>query len=122
MARSKSLLFGFDERLIANFSHALSHPARVIILRKLLAVKVCSYLELIAEIPLAESTIEQHFRLLERTGLMVKAMDGGETGYSLDREVYLLSLTAMREQFRTDRVKHRRVLIIEDEIGLPVLP
>ncbi|WP_020569130.1 ArsR/SmtB family transcription factor [Neolewinella persica] len=122
MARSKSLLFGFEEQLIANFSHALSHPARVVILRKLISRKVCSYLELIAEVPLAESTIEQHFRLLERTGLMVKAMNGKETGYSLDREVYLLSLAAMREQFRTDRVKHRRVLIIEDEVGPLVLP
>jgi hypothetical protein len=53
---------------------------------------------------------------------MVKAMKGEETGYSIDREVYLLSLSAMREQFRTDRVKHRRMLIIEDKIGLPVLP
>ena len=121
MARSKSLLFGFEEQLIANFSHALSHPARVMILRKLLGGKVCFYPELIAGIPLTEGTIQQHFRLLERTGLMVKTMEGAETGYSLDREVYLLSLTAMREQFRTDRVTHRRMLIIEDDIGLDVL-
>lgn len=122
MARSKSLLFNFDEQLIANFSHALGHPARVVILRKLLTGRVCSYLELIAELPLSESTIEQHFRMLERAGLMVKAMEDGETGYRLDREVYLLSLTAMREQFRTDRVSHRRILIIEDDGSLPVLP
>lgn len=115
MARSKSLLFPTERRLLANYGLAISHPVRIELLSRLLRADVLSYNELMEGIPLSTSTMEQHFRLLERTGFMVKGMfPSTDCGYSLDRIAYKLAVAAHNDQMEQGGVTLRRILIVED--------
>ena len=64
---------------LAAYAKALGHPIRVRIIR-LLAVRdtrMCSHL--VDELPLAQSTISEHLRILRAAGL-VRASDAGPRG------------------------------------------
>ena len=116
MARSKSLLFPLEQQLLADYGLAISHPARVELLRRLLTAEVMSYNDLIEGIPLTEGTLVQHFRLLERKGFMIKgSFGGGDCGYSLDRLTYKLAVAAHLDQLEGSGVRMRRIMVIEDE-------
>lgn len=68
---------------LAAFARAVSHPIRVRILR-LLASKDrrrCSHL--VDELPLAQSTVSEHLRILRGAGLVQVAERGGDVGYCL---------------------------------------
>jgi len=92
----------------------MAHPARVRMMQRLVPCKAIMYENLVPDNPLASSTIAQHLRTLERTGYMIKEMHGNVAGCAVDRTNYLLSLSAMRETLRTDRVSHRRYLLVEE--------
>lgn len=117
MARSKSLLFPTKQQILANYGLAISHPVRIELLRRLLTAKVVSYNELIAGIPLATSTMEQHFRLLERTGFMVKGMfPSTDCGYSLDRLSFKVAVAAHNDELERGGIAVRRLLVVEDAV------
>ena len=68
---------------LAAFARAVSHPVRVRILR-LLASKDrrrCSHL--VDELPLAQSTVSEHLRILRGAGLVQVAERGADVGYCL---------------------------------------
>lgn len=67
-----------DEELAA-FAKALGHPVRVRILRMLARrnARMCSHI--VDELPLAQSTVSEHLRILRTTGL-VKVNDAGPQG------------------------------------------
>ena len=56
-----------DEEL-ANLAWAVAHPARVRILRILLARQACICGELVDQMPLAQSTVSQHLKILKEGG------------------------------------------------------
>jgi ArsR family transcriptional regulator, arsenate/arsenite/antimonite-responsive transcriptional repressor len=63
----------FAERdlLIAQFAKALSHPARVYIVRKLSSLNgCCTSGEFFEKLPIARSTLSQHLKELKLTGLI----------------------------------------------------
>ncbi len=64
-----------DESL-AKLTKALGHPARVRILRLLARkeARVCS--QIVDELPLAQSTVSEHLRILKEAGL-VRSSDAG---------------------------------------------
>ena len=70
---------------IARMAKALSHPARVAILRTL-AQEPCVCGEVVDVLPLAQSTVSQHLRVLREAGWITGAIDGPRTCYSLDRD------------------------------------
>lgn len=117
MARSKSLLFPTKQQILANYGLAISHPVRIELLRRLLTAKVLSYNELVADIPLATSTLEQHFRMLERTGFMMKGMfPSTDAGYSLDRMAYKVAVAAHHDELEQGGIVVRRLLYVEDAV------
>ncbi len=76
---------------IAELCKALGHPARVRILRHIIANDACFFGDLAEAVPLAPSTISQHVSVLKAAGLL---RDGGEAG----RPAYCLNhdrLTAL---------------------------
>jgi len=75
------------ERALAALARALGHPARVRILRHLLAVDGCVAGELADELPLAASTVSQHLKLLKEAGLIKGEVDGPRRCYCVDRAV-----------------------------------
>ena len=72
---------------LARLAKALGHPARVHILRVLLAKDTCVAGELSDELPLAASTVSQHLKLLKESGLIKGEVDGPRRCYCVDRTV-----------------------------------
>jgi ArsR family transcriptional regulator len=82
---------------LAKLAKALGHPARVHILRVLLAKDTCVAGELSDELPLAPSTVSQHLKLLKESGLIKGEVDGPRRCYCVDRSV-LQHLKALVER------------------------
>jgi len=74
-----------DEEL-AKLAKALGHPARVRILRmlSLKEARVCS--QIVDELPLAQSTVSEHLRILKDAGLVRSSQDGPRIGYCINFE------------------------------------
>jgi ArsR family transcriptional regulator, arsenate/arsenite/antimonite-responsive transcriptional repressor len=72
-----------DEEL-AKLGKAIGHPARVRILRMLSRkeARVCS--QIVDELPLAQSTVSEHLRILKEAGLVRSSQDGPRVGYCID--------------------------------------
>lgn len=71
---------------LAAMAKALGHPARVAILRTL-AERSCVCGEIVDVLPLAQSTVSQHLKILRDAGWITGAIDGPRTCYALNREV-----------------------------------
>jgi ArsR family transcriptional regulator len=65
----------------------MGHPARVRILRVLLARETCVAGELAHEVSLAPSTVSQHLKILKKAGLVKGEVDGPRRCYGVDRSV-----------------------------------
>ncbi|MDT8435005.1 MAG: metalloregulator ArsR/SmtB family transcription factor [Anaerosomatales bacterium] len=73
-----------DEQL-ATVARALANPARVRILRLLAAQDQCRGSEVFAQLPLAQSTISEHLRVLKQAGLVSSHPVGTGMVYCLQR-------------------------------------
>jgi DNA-binding transcriptional ArsR family regulator len=71
---------GADEEL-ALLSKALGHPARVQILRLLVRRESCICGDIVDELPLAQSTVSQHLKVLKEAGLIRGEVDGPRVCY-----------------------------------------
>lgn len=71
---------------LARLAKALGHPARVRILRmlSLKEARVCS--QIVGELPLAQSTVSEHLRILKDSGLIRSSQDGPRIGYCINYE------------------------------------
>lgn len=72
-----------DEEL-ARLAKAVGHPARVRILRFLLEREECMAGAISDEIPLAQSTVSQHLKVLREAGLIHGQVDGVRICYCVD--------------------------------------
>ena len=66
---------------------ALSHPARIRILRHLLEVDQCICGEIVEILPLAQSTVSQHLKSLKKAGLIRGEVEGPSVCYCADHDV-----------------------------------
>jgi ArsR family transcriptional regulator len=71
-----------DEELAA-FAKAIAHPTRVRILRMLARkeARMCSHI--VDELPLAQSTVSEHLRILRSAGLVRANEQGPRVGYCI---------------------------------------
>jgi ArsR family transcriptional regulator len=74
---------GTDDE-IAGLAKALAHPARVQIVRLLVRRGTCICGEIVNELPLAQSTVSQHLKILKDAGLIQGEIDGPRTCYCID--------------------------------------
>lgn len=72
-----------DEQL-AGLAKALAHPIRVRILRMLAKRDARMCADIVDELPLAQSTVSEHLRVLRAAGLITAREDGVRTGYCID--------------------------------------
>ena len=72
---------------LAKLAKAIGHPARVRILRmlSLKEARVCS--QIVGELPLAQSTVSEHLRILKDAGLIRSSQDGPRIGYCINYEM-----------------------------------
>jgi ArsR family transcriptional regulator, arsenate/arsenite/antimonite-responsive transcriptional repressor len=74
-----------DDTTLAKLAKALGHPARIRILRFLAARETCITRDVVAELPLAQSTVSEHLRILREAGLVQSTPDGTRSTYCLSR-------------------------------------
>jgi ArsR family transcriptional regulator len=72
-----------DDELAA-FAKALGHPARVRILRILVRKDACICGDIVEELPLSQSTVSQHLKVLKGAGLIRGDVDGPRVCYCIE--------------------------------------
>jgi len=72
-----------DEEL-ATLAKAIGHPARVQILRILVRRTACVCGDIVDELPLAQSTVSQHLKVLKEAGLIRGEVDGPRVCYCIE--------------------------------------
>ena len=72
-----------DERL-AQLAGALGHPARAAIVRLLARRESCVCGEIVDQLPLAQSTVSQHLKVLKEAGWIQGEVDGVRVCYCLN--------------------------------------
>lgn len=72
-----------DEELAA-LAKAIGHPARVQILRILVRRSACICSDIVDELPLAQSTVSQHLKVLKQAGLIRGDVDGPRVCYCIE--------------------------------------
>ena len=72
-----------DEEL-ALLAKAVGHPARVQILRLLVRRESCVCGDIVDELPLAQSTVSQHLKVLKEAGLIRGDIDGPRVCYCVE--------------------------------------
>jgi DNA-binding transcriptional ArsR family regulator len=72
-----------DDELAA-LSKALAHPARVQIVRLLVRRTSCVCGDIVDELPLAQSTVSQHLKVLKEAGLIRGEVDGPRVCYCIE--------------------------------------
>jgi ArsR family transcriptional regulator len=76
-----------DDRTFAGICKALGHPARIRIVAHLKTIDHCICGEIVQLLPLAQSTVSQHLKVLKAAGLVKGEVEGPRTCYCLDRKV-----------------------------------
>jgi ArsR family transcriptional regulator, arsenate/arsenite/antimonite-responsive transcriptional repressor len=69
---------------LALLAKALGHPARVQILRLLVRRNACICGDIVEELPLAQSTVSQHLKVLKEAGLIRGDIDGPRVCYCVE--------------------------------------
>ena len=76
--------FSEADQKLASRLKALSHPARLAIVRLLAERAECVCGEIVDDLPLAQSTVSQHLKALKQVGLVQGTIEGRRTCYCLD--------------------------------------
>ena len=75
---------GPDDRALADLAWAIAHPIRVRILRLLIERDACVCGELVGLLPVAQSTVSQHLKILKQAGLVQGEVDGPKVCYCVN--------------------------------------
>lgn len=90
-----------DDEKLAERAKALGHPARVRIVRLLAAQSECRGADVFSELPLAQSTVSEHLRVLKDAGLVSARPEGTSMAYCLDMAA-LAEFTDALEEIAAD--------------------
>lgn len=69
---------------MAETAAALSHPARIAILKAIAERNSCICGEIVEVLPLAQSTVSQHLKELKNAGLIQGTVEGVKSCYCID--------------------------------------
>jgi ArsR family transcriptional regulator, arsenate/arsenite/antimonite-responsive transcriptional repressor len=84
MALNKKEEFSREDIWLADVAKALSHPARIAILKILNKMNSCMVGSIVGQIPLAQATVSQHLKELKRVGLITGEIDGPRVCYCIN--------------------------------------
>ena len=88
MGITKSEEFTIKDNKLAKYAKALSHPARIAILRILIKKQACICGDIVDELPLSQSTVSQHLKELKEAGLIKGEIEGAKVCYCIDEKVW----------------------------------
>ena len=80
------MTFHRDDVVLARRIKALAHPARLAIVLALVNANRCSCGEIVRGLPLAQSTVSQHLKVLRQAGIVVGEIEGPRSCYWVDRD------------------------------------
>lgn len=83
--------FTDKQLLIARFGDALGHPARIAILDLLNKQSCCYHGDMADELPIANSTLSQHLKVLKEAGLIQGEITPPKTKYCINKENWNLA-------------------------------
>lgn len=75
-----------DADRLAAICKALAHPARIQILAHLKDINRCVCGQLVEALPLAQSTVSQHLKILKTAGLVQGEVEGPRTCYCINHD------------------------------------
>lgn len=107
LAMIKKELFDTDLQELAQFAKAISHPARLAILKFLAETKTCISGDISDYLPLSRTTVSQHLKELKSLGLIHGTINGLRVNYCLrssNIEKYLLMLESFFEPIKAVEV------------------
>jgi DNA-binding transcriptional ArsR family regulator len=92
---------GFSEKevTLAKYAKAISHPARIAILNLLIQKKTCICGDIVEELPLAQSTVSQHLKVLKEAGLIRGDIEGSTVCYCIDEKEWEIAKKLIDELF-----------------------
>ena len=88
MAFHKKEEFSKKENELADFANAISHPARVSILKEIAKRKSCICGEIVEALPLAQSTVSQHLKELRKAELITGSVEGVTSCYCINWKTF----------------------------------
>ncbi|MBS1659208.1 MAG: metalloregulator ArsR/SmtB family transcription factor [Chitinophagales bacterium] len=88
MAQNKKAAFSNKENELASFANAISHPARVAILKAIAKRETCICGEIVEVLPLAQSTVSQHLKELLKAELITGTIDGPKSCYCINWKTF----------------------------------
>jgi len=88
MAVHKKDEFTQKEQDLSAFAKAMSHPARIAILKVLARKNECICGDIVEELPLAQSTVSQHLKELKNAGLISGTIDGPRSCYCINWKAF----------------------------------
>ncbi|HTS43225.1 MAG TPA: metalloregulator ArsR/SmtB family transcription factor [Puia sp.] len=88
MAIHKKEEFSQKDQELAFFAKAISHPARIAILKVLAEQSECICGKIVDVLPLAQSTVSQHLKELKTAGLILGTIDGPRSCYCINWEFF----------------------------------
>jgi len=75
-----------DTEELAVLCKALGHPARIAIIKHLIGEDRCICGRIVEVLPLAQSTVSQHLKILKDAGLVQGDVEGPRTCYCVDKK------------------------------------
>jgi len=99
MAVSKKDEFTQEEIWLSDVAKALSHPARIKILKMLNEMNSCMVGSLVDKLPLAQATVSQHLKELKRVGLIDGEIDGPKVCYCVNNKELTKAKNALDKLF-----------------------
>ena len=99
MAQSKKEEFTQNDVELAEIAKALSHPARLKILKILNELNSCMVGSIVDLLPLSQSTVSQHLKELKRVGLIKGEIEGPKICYCINPKVMQKAMTEFNKLF-----------------------
>lgn len=99
MAYTKKEEFSQEEIWLAETAKALSHPARIKILKILTEMDYCMVGSIVDQLPLAQATVSQHLKELKRVGLITGEIDGPKVCYCVNNKTLVKAKYALDKLF-----------------------
>ena len=106
MAFHKKEEFTHKEQALAAFAKAMSHPARIAILKVLARRNECICGDIVEELPLAQSTVSQHLKELKAAGLIEGSIDGPRSCYCINWKAFERYNNEFNSLFSTLKTKN----------------
>ena len=103
MGATKAEEFSVKDNRIAKYAKALSHPARVAILKLLIQKQACICGDIVEELPLSQSTVSQHLKELKAAGLIKGDIDGVKVCYCIDEQEWDAAQNALSDFFKSQQ-------------------